>query len=147
MAVSAKLLILALVLVGMGSVDPSPSSGSLAGAAGSCHSQDSLSANLLSYVRAVATGTDSVSANTRAAWGIPLLAANKVNRVSHAQTCSQLAAAYDAAAAVHGNVNRVIDAVTIDRGFVVVDRANRSGEWIVAIAFDKNLAVKEKFGF
>lgn len=114
---------------------------------GTCHSQDSLSANLLSYVRAVATGTDTASANTRAAWGIPLVAANKVNPVTQAQKCTALASAYDAAAATPGNANRSIDAVTIDKGFVVVDRTNRSGEWMVAMVFDSQMALQEKFAF
>ena len=147
MAVSARVLSLGLFLAGAGLADRSHLGMGTYAVAGACHASDSLSSNLLAYVRSVATGADTASANTRAAWGIPLLAANKVKPVSRFQQCSQLAAAYDVAVATPGNPNRFIDAVTIDRGFVVVDRLNRSGEWIVAVVFDKNLVVKEKFAF
>lgn len=90
------------------------------GQAGTCRATSARSEEIQNYLIYVATSSDSSAVYDRAAIGIPMTTARKVNLITRASTCDNAAVAVNEALGEPGG-SRDVWVYAYDRQYVVVD--------------------------
>lgn len=95
-----------------------------------CRGPDALSAQLISYLQVLVTGTDTATITRRQAWGLPATSASNVTLVTDSRTCAKAADAYsadeDTLSPMVGRQAYVVKVATL---YVVWDPTVHVGEW------------------
>lgn len=112
-----------------------------------CAAPDENSANVLSYYAGIASGSDSLDADFRSKYSLPLTPAEQVVLVSDSTECAAATAAYTREAQ-DGATARTVHAVKVGDRRIVIDPKHMIGEWSVAMVFDSTYAtLLNKHGF
>jgi hypothetical protein len=93
------------------------------------------------YVVKLVTGTDSATVADRIFYALPSTTANKVTVVGSGTVCSQAGAAYHQAIRPLGTpaISRILVVIKVSTTRIVVrDWAEKNGEFVPTVVFDKN---------
>ena len=111
-----------------------------------CAPADDFTALLLSKIQRLVTSTDTGDVATRIQLQWPSVTATTITYVADNAVCSATEAAYTPAvpASVRVAPSGMMYAFKIDTVYFVFDRAQRAGEWVIAMTLDRRFKVLVK---
>jgi len=144
MRLTIALVSSAILIAAVHGVAHTEASGTIA--RGSCRVVDGYASDLRLYVVQVATGTDSASAATRAAWNIPAIAdSSQIRFVSDSTQCTRAAHAHAIAERADTLNPPPVYLLRVGSTRYVAYNGARAGEFLVHYVLDDQFNVLESF--